>query len=66
MSDEEFYNRTRELNNMKSLLETTANGNVPEILLTGQKGVGKTVFLKKIKKRIRSKLLSCLHEFFKG
>lgn len=51
---------------MKSLLETTANGNVPEILLTGQKGVGKTVFLKKIKKRLRSKLLSCLHEFFKG
>ena len=29
LRDEEFYNRTRELNNLKSLLETTSSGNAP-------------------------------------
>ena len=50
LREDEFYNRVKELDNLKSLLETTANGNAPQILLTGLRGVGKTVFLKKIKK----------------
>lgn len=66
MSDDEFYNRTRELNNMKSLLETTANGNAPEILLTGQRGVGKTVFLKKIKKELDQNFLVVYMNFSKA
>ncbi|WP_106787296.1 ATP-binding protein [Methanobrevibacter oralis] len=52
LNDDEFYNRTSELDNLKSLLNTTANGNAPQILLTGLRGVGKTVFLKKIKKEL--------------
>ena len=48
----EFYNRVAEIDNLKSLLNTASNGNAPQILLTGIKGVGKTVFLKKIKKEL--------------
>lgn len=50
LTDEEFYNRYWELNNIKTFLETTEKGNAPKMLLTGIRGVGKTVFLKKIKR----------------
>ena len=52
LSEDEFYNRIAEIDNLKSLLNTTSNGNAPQILLTGLRGVGKTVFLKKIKKEL--------------
>lgn len=52
LNEDEFYNRIAEIDNLKSLLNTTANGNAPQILLTGLRGVGKTVFLKKIKKEL--------------
>ena len=52
LNDDEFYNRVSELDNMKNLLSSTANGNAPDILLTGIRGVGKTVFLKKLKKEL--------------
>ena len=52
LNEDEFYNRTAEIDNLKSLLNTTANANAPQILLTGLRGVGKTVFLKKIKKEL--------------
>ncbi len=57
LSEDEFYNRKRELDNIKSLLKTTANGNPPQILLTGIRGVGKTVFLKKIKQDLNNDYL---------
>lgn len=50
LKDEEFFNRTLELSNITSLLKETADSNAPDILLTGLRGVGKTVFLRKIKK----------------
>ncbi|MBE6494486.1 MAG: ATP-binding protein [Methanosphaera stadtmanae] len=50
LTDEEFYNRQWELDNIKTFLETTGKGNAPKMLLTGIRGVGKTVFLKKIKR----------------
>lgn len=50
LSDDEFYNRTRELSNIKNLLYSTAQANPPEILFSGVRGVGKTVFLNKIKR----------------
>lgn len=50
LSDDEFYNRTRELINMKNLLYSTSQANPPEILFSGVRGVGKTVFLNKIKR----------------
>ena len=52
LNDDEFYNRKWELNTINTFLETTANGNAPKMLLTGIKGVGKTVFLKKIKREL--------------
>ena len=66
LRDEEFYNRTRELNNLKSLLETTSSGNAPQILLTGLRGVGKTVFLKKIKKELDENYLVVYMNFSKA
>ena len=66
LRDEEFYNRTRELNNLKSLLETTSSGNAPQILLTGLRSVGKTVFLKKIKKELDENYLVVYMNFSKA
>lgn len=54
LSDDEFYNRTRELINMKNLLYSTSQANPPEILFSGVRGVGKTVFLNKIKRDLDS------------
>lgn len=54
LTDEEFYNRRWELDNIKTFLETTANGNAPKMLLTGMRGVGKTVFLKKVKRELNN------------
>ena len=50
LSDEEFFNRKIELSNIKNQLYCTKDSNPPEMLLTGVRGVGKTVFLNKNKK----------------
>lgn len=57
LNEDEFYNREMELDNIKSLLNTTSNGNAPQILLTCLRGVGKQYFLKKIKKELDSDYL---------
>ena len=49
LSDEEFFNRTQEISNLTKLLQSTSENNAPDILLTGIRGVGKTVLLNKIK-----------------
>ena len=63
LTDDEFYNRKWELNNIKTFLETTANGNAPKMLLTGIRGVGKTVFLKKIKRELDEDYLVLYMDF---
>lgn len=63
LTDDEFFNRTWELDNVKTFLETTSNGNAPKILLTGIRGVGKTVFLKKIKREMDDKYLVLYLDF---
>ena len=63
LTDEEFYNRDWELNNIKTFLETTEKGNAPKMLLTGIRGVGKTVFLKKIKKDLDKEYLVLYLDF---
>lgn len=50
LTDDEFFNRNYELDNIKRLLASTSQENAPDILLTGVRGVGKTEFLKKIKR----------------
>lgn len=49
LTDEEFFNRTQEISNLKNLLNSTRENNAPDILVTGIRGVGKTVLLNKIK-----------------
>ena len=50
LKEGEFYNRSKELGRIKSLLETTEDGNAPDLLVTGIRGVGKSVLLKEVKK----------------
>ena len=50
LTDEEFFNRTQEISNLVNLLNSTSENNAPDILVTGIRGVGKTVLLNKIKK----------------
>ena len=49
LTDEEFFNRTQEISNLTKLLQSTGESNAPDILVTGIRGVGKTVLLNKIK-----------------
>ncbi len=50
LTDKEFFNRTHEISNLTNLLHSTSEGNAPDILVTGIRGVGKTVLLNKIKR----------------
>lgn len=63
LTDDEFYNRKWELDTINTFLETTANGNAPKMLLTGIRGVGKTVFLKKIKRELDDEYLVLYLDF---
>ena len=50
LTDDKFYNRESELINLKNILHSTSQGHAPDLLLTRIRGVGKTVFLKKLKR----------------
>ncbi|RAP52769.1 MAG: hypothetical protein BZ133_00560 [Methanosphaera sp. SHI613] len=63
LNDSEFYNRTEEISNIKALLNLTANGNAPSLLVTGIRNVGKTVFLNKIKKDMENEYLIIYMDF---
>jgi AAA+ ATPase superfamily predicted ATPase len=52
LKNEQFYNRTHDINHLKNLLETTRNATPPTIMLSGIRGVGKTALLKKIKNEL--------------
>ena len=45
----EFFNRKQEISNLTNLLNSTSENNAPDILVSGIRGVGKTVLLNKIK-----------------
>lgn len=59
LTDEQFYNREQEILWIKNLLETTATGSSPTIMISGIRGVGKTVLLKKIKKDLNDDYFTC-------
>lgn len=63
LNNEQFYNRTDEIASTKALLNLTATGNAPTILLTGIRSVGKTVFLNKIKKELEKDYLIIYMDF---
>ena len=57
LNDDEFYNRTSELNLIYNLLDTTQYGSSPTILLTGVRRVGKTVLIKKLEEQLNKDYL---------
>lgn len=59
LTDEQFYNREQEIAVLKSLLESTAQGSSPTIMVSGIRGIGKTVLLKKIKKELDRDYFTC-------
>ena len=66
LTDEEFYNRESELINIKNILHSTSQGHAPDLLLTGMRGVGKTVFLKKLKRELDDEYLVVYMDFSKS
>ena len=66
LTDEEFYNRESELVNIKNILHSTSQGHAPDLLLTGIRGVGKTVFLKKLKRELDDDYLVVYMDFSKS
>ena len=66
LTDEEFYNRKGELINLKNILQSTSQGHAPDLLLTGIRGVGKTVFLKKLKRELDDEYLVVYMDFSKS
>ena len=66
LTDDEFYNRKSELVNMKNLLQSTGQGHAPDLLLTGVRGIGKTVFLKKLKREMDDEYLVVYIDFAKS
>jgi AAA+ ATPase superfamily predicted ATPase len=59
LTDKQFYNRETDITLIKTLLETTSTGSPPTIMITGIRGVGKTVLLKKIKNELQKDYLIC-------
>jgi uncharacterized protein len=59
LTDEQFYNREQEILWIKNLLETTASGSSPTLMISGIRGVGKTVLLKKIKNELNHDYFTC-------
>lgn len=66
LRQDEFYNKIAEIDNLKSLLNTATNVNVPQILLTGLRSVEKQYFLKKIKKELDDDYLVVYINFSKA
>lgn len=63
LTDEEFFNRTQEISNLTKLLQSTSENNAPDILVTGIRGVGKTVLLNKIKQFMNESYLVVYMDF---
>lgn len=63
LTDEEFFNRTHEISNLTKILQSTSENNASDILVTGIRGVGKTVLLNKIKQFMDEKYLVVYMDF---
>ena len=57
LTDTQFYNRVSDIEFLSGLLNSTANGSSPAILLTGVRGVGKTALIKKLKRDLNENYL---------
>lgn len=59
LTDAQFYNRKQEILVLKSLIESSSKGSPPTIMVSGIRGIGKTVLLKKIKKELKDDYFTC-------
>jgi polynucleotide 5'-kinase involved in rRNA processing len=59
LTDEQFYNRKQEIIVLKSLITSSSEGSSPTIMVSGIRGIGKTVLLKKIKKELKDDYFTC-------
>lgn len=50
LDENQFYNRTETINLLSNMLNSSQFGSTPSILLTGVRGVGKTVLMRKIQR----------------
>ncbi|MBR5504660.1 MAG: ATP-binding protein [Methanobrevibacter sp.] len=57
LTDDQFFNRERDISFLSTILDTTKDEIPPSILLTGIRGVGKTALLKKLKRDFESDYL---------
>ena len=57
LTEIQFFNRTDELNMLSNLLSGVEFNSAPTILLTGNRGVGKTALIKKIKNKFENEYL---------
>ena len=56
--DRYFYNREKELINLKSLLDTLNQNVANQIIITGHRGIGKSFLLKKLLQELPSNILT--------
>lgn len=66
LNDDQFYNRNEEINSLLRFLRTTEEEIAPNLLLTGIRSIGKTVFLKKIKRSLDEDYLVVYMDFSKA
>jgi len=59
LTDAQFYNREQEIFVLESLIESSSKGSPPTIMVSGIRGIGKTVLLKKIKKDLDADYFTC-------
>jgi hypothetical protein len=57
LNESEFYNRINDIEFISNLLNSLATGSAPTIMLSGVRGVGKTVLIKKIKEELEKDFL---------
>lgn len=57
IDDSQFYNRVNDISFLYTYLKTTEDGSTPTILLTGLRGVGKTVLMKKLLRQFGNEYL---------
>lgn len=66
LNDTQFYNRTEEIDSLLRFLKTTEEEIAPNLLLTGIRSIGKTVFLKKIKRCLDEEYIVVYIDFSKA
>ncbi|MBR0472200.1 MAG: AAA family ATPase [Methanosphaera sp.] len=57
LKEDQFYNRVETIDLLSNMLNSSQYGSTPSILLTGVRGVGKTVLMKRIQQLFENKFL---------